>query len=405
MGFSFEDTMKIQTAQYGQIHVLTQCPLLDSTERLEFKTEVHEAYNSNEERFILREEPRQILAFNYVGMRKSMGDMFHMLYANLRKTWGIPLKQLKQNMPDVASDFIQMDSFINASDLRIGFALVQTSTADSFVEIIEIGRYLVTQQEIRDQETDEILQEEIIEYQDGFRLSEPLVAVNATITPVRICIIDGDANFNTGGFWASQQVRFLVLAEDGPVNIESLPEQYKGNDIYFERMLLDGDSLDMSLTQHQVLVDAEIGRFTQFTDWQKPRYLKPFKSVLKNKTEFIEYRKFLFRRMGQYRAFWLPLYEKHLNVLSNTNSSVTVDNAYIVESDRKHLAIKINGIWTAHEITAKTAISLSFTPAISGKIESICYLGLHRFAADQIEFSFLGKGIVQTTVPILELSA
>ena len=103
--------MKIQTTQYGEVHVLTQCPLLESTERLLFLTEVHEAYDSAEERFILRESPRQVLAFSYVGMQKAMGDMFHMLYANLRKTWGIPLKQLKQNMPDTDCTFIPSFSF------------------------------------------------------------------------------------------------------------------------------------------------------------------------------------------------------------------------------------------------------------------------------------------------------
>ena len=83
--------MKIQTSQFGEVHVLTNCPLLNSTERLEWMTEVHESFDGNEERYPLRDTPRQILSFNYVQMRKEMGDMFHMLSANLRKQWGIPL--------------------------------------------------------------------------------------------------------------------------------------------------------------------------------------------------------------------------------------------------------------------------------------------------------------------------
>ena len=46
--------MKIQT-KYGEVHVLTDCPLLDSTERLEFKTEVHESFDGSEERYIQRD--------------------------------------------------------------------------------------------------------------------------------------------------------------------------------------------------------------------------------------------------------------------------------------------------------------------------------------------------------------
>ena len=76
--------MKIQTA-YGEVHVLTNCPLLESTERLEFLTEMHESFDGSEERNALRDAPRQILSFKYVQMQKAMGDLFHMLYANLRK--------------------------------------------------------------------------------------------------------------------------------------------------------------------------------------------------------------------------------------------------------------------------------------------------------------------------------
>ena len=105
--------MKIQT-QYGEVHVLTNCPLLDSTERLEFKTEVHEAYGGSEDRYILRDAPRQVLSFNYVTMQKALGDMFHMLYANLRGQWGIPLPQFRQAIPDMAdSDYIPLATAAN----------------------------------------------------------------------------------------------------------------------------------------------------------------------------------------------------------------------------------------------------------------------------------------------------
>ena len=51
--------MKIQTSQFGEVHVLTNCPLLNSTERLEWMTEVHESFDGNEERYPLRDVPRR----------------------------------------------------------------------------------------------------------------------------------------------------------------------------------------------------------------------------------------------------------------------------------------------------------------------------------------------------------
>ena len=95
--------MKIQT-KYGEVHVLANCPLLDSTERIEWMTEVHESFDGTELRYPFRDAPRQVLSFNYVQMRKAMGDMFHMLYANLRKQWGIPLRQVKRSIPDMTDE-------------------------------------------------------------------------------------------------------------------------------------------------------------------------------------------------------------------------------------------------------------------------------------------------------------
>ena len=403
--------MKIQT-QYGEVHVLTNCPLLNSTERLEFKTEVHEAYDSSEDRYIQRDAPRQILSFNYVNMQKAMGDIFHMLYANLRNLWGIPLPQFRQFIPDLdESDYIPLSTAAYIADLRVGFALIESAAGFQVVEITAVGRYIITQEEIRDPETDEILQALETEYQDGFRLAQNVTVSNATIMPLRICIIDGDASISTGGFWSNSSVVFRVLAEDSPEHAGDIPEQYQGEDIYFKPLLLDGSALEMTLMQHQNIVDADVGGFQQFTHWKKPRYLKPFKSVLKGWDQYSEYRRFLFRRMGRYQAFWMPLYEKHLNILNTANitTSLSINTQYLLEADRKHITVKRkNGMWTAHEITAKTGGSLTVSPAInahSNDIQTICYLGLHRFDADQIEFQFLGAQIVQVTVPIVELSS
>ena len=62
--FFYEDKMKIQT-KYGEVNVLANCPLLDSTERLEWMTEVHESFDSTELRYPLRDAPRQVLSCSW----------------------------------------------------------------------------------------------------------------------------------------------------------------------------------------------------------------------------------------------------------------------------------------------------------------------------------------------------
>lgn len=404
--------MKIQTSQFGEVHVLTNCPLLNSTERLEWMTEVHESFDGNEERYPLRDTPRQILSFNYVQMRKEMGDMFHMLSANLRGQWGIPLKQVKRVIPDIADDdYIILDTESTIADLRVGFAFIESKEGGQVVEIIERGRYIIIQEEIRDPETDEIIQELETEYQDGFRLAANITVTNPVMMPLRICIIDGDASINAGGFWSNASMVFRVLAEDLPEHSGDIPAQYKGNDIYFKPLLLDGDSIEISMSQHQNVVDNSIGGFQSYTHHTKSKQSKPFKSLIRSWDEFQEFRRFLFRRGGRYRPFWLPLYERHLNILNagNISTSLSTNTKYLVEADRKHIAVKRkDGTWTAHEITAKTGGSLAISPSIDAHrndIQTICYMGLYRFDADQLEFQFLGAGISQVTIPILELES
>jgi len=401
--------MKIQTS-YGEVHVLTNCPLLESTERLEWMTEVHESFDGSEERYPLRDAPRQILNFKYTEMRKAMGDMFHMLYASLRKQWGIPLRQVKRVIPDIVDDdYIILDAADTIADLRVGFAFIESSEGAQVVEIVSRGRYIIIQEEIRDPETDEVIQELITEYQDGFRLAANVTVSNAVIMPLRICIIDGDASINAGGFWSNASIVFRVLAEDLPEHEGDVPEQYKGEDIYWKPLLLDGDSLEMTLTQHQNIVDGALGGFEQYTHHAKAKYLKPFKSLLKSWPEYNEYKRFLFRRSGRSRDFWMPLYERHLNILNtgNITTSLTTDTKYLVEAGRKHIAVKRkDGTWSAHEITGRTGGSLTISPAINthrSDIQIICYLGLHRLDADRIEFQFLGAGKSRITVPIVEI--
>lgn len=404
--------MKIQTEQYSEVHVLTNCPLLNSTERLEWMTEVHESFDGSEERYPLRDTPRQILSFNYVQMRKEMGDMFHMLSANLRGQWGIPLRQVKRVISDIVDDdYIILSTADTIADLRVGFAFIASSEGAQVVEITEIGRYIIVQEEIRDPETDEVIQPLITEYQDGFRLAANITATNAVIYPLRICIIDGDASINAGGFWSNAGMVFRVLAEDLPEHASDIPAQYKSNDIYFKPLLLDGDSIEITMSQHQNVVDNSIGGFQSFTHHAKAKQSKPFKSLIRSWDDFQEFRRFLFRRGGRYSPFWLPLYEQHLNILNagTITTSLSTNTKYLLEADRKHLAVKRkDGTWTAHEITAKTGGSLTVSPAINAhrdNIQTICYLGLHRFDADQIEFQFLGASISQVTIPILELES
>lgn len=395
--------------KYGEVYILTRCPILDSSETLEFKTEVHEAFDSTESRFALREHARQTLSFSYEQAYKEMGDIFHILYARMRSQFGIPLFHLKQDIVNIADDdFIPIDTTLLKSDFHVGYAIIYSNVAPIPVEIIQIGREVVTQEEIKNPDTGEIIQEEIKEHQDGFLLKNKVTVSNGKLTPLRICIINGDVSATIRGFWSRQNITFNVLAEDCPYIEPTYDQQYLGGDIYFNDMIAENGVIDGALYQQQNIVDGEVGGFQSFTQWKAPKYTRPLISKMKNKDDLLKYREFLFRRMGRLNAFWKPLFERHLNVLNSGGNWIDVNNDQVRKADRKHLAIKINGVWSAHAISSiveSANTRITFSPTISGKPQKVYYLGLHRLDSDSINFDFKGNNVSSSTVQMIEIQS
>lgn len=392
--FFCEQTMKITTS-FGELILLTNCPLLETKERLEFKTDVHLSYDgSSEERIPLRDHARQSFTMPYVVVYDQIAPLYNSLYAGLRSEFAIPQILEKETIPNILNkNFIEF----NTSN-KLGYmpekslALISSNEGNKVIEITEIGRY-----EVVDGETVFI---------DGYRLNQNITATNASITPIRRCIIDGDVGSQINGMMMKPTVNFRVI--DNPEYPNSPdPEQFKGDDLHFMPLLLDGDFLDITFTQLQSVVDGDTGLFAQYTPWLNPQIMKNLRVIIKSRQEFNDYKQWFFRRRGKLNQFWLPTYEQNLNLVSLAGSTLTVrDDNYVVS--RKHIAIKANDVWSAHEITyvgtSGTNRILSLNPAPPSNIQRISYLGLYRLNSDSVEFSFLGADIVEAVVPILELS-
>ena len=271
-------------------------------------------------------------------------------------------------------------------------ALISSNEGSKVIEITEIGRY-------------EVVEGETV-FIDGYRLNQNITATNASITPIRRCIIDGDVGSQINGMMMKPTVSFRVI--DNPEYSNSPdPDQFKEDDLYFVPLLLEGDFLDITFTQLQSVVDGDTGLFAQYTPWLNPQIMKNLRVIIKSRQEFNDYKQWFFRRRGKLNQFWLPTHEQNLNFVSQTGLTLTVrDDNYVVS--RNHIAIKANDVWSAHEITyvgtSGTNRILSLNPAPPSNIQRISYLGLYRLNSDSVEFSFLGADFVEAVVPILELS-
>ena len=372
--------------------LLTKCPLLETTERYEFKTDVHQSFDAtSEERIPLLDAARQSFNWAMVAFRNEVPEMFNNLYSWMRKEYLVPQPLESQLVGNLSDDFIETDTTnlgINAGTL----ILVQATGVLEVVEVTEIGRYEVI--------------EGVPTYIDGYRLNEAVTATNAQIQPLRKVIIAGNPTSQANGLMFKPALNLRVLdSVEYPMSAE--PQQYKGDDLYFTPLLLDGEFLDINFEQHQAIVDGEIGQFWQFTHWINPLINKNFRVIMRNRQEYIDYKKWFYRRRGRLNPFWLPSYQNNFNFISRSASSITVKNDNYL-SDRKNIAIKANGVWTAHSVTSTSVsgenIVMNLTPQPPTNIERVSYLGLYRLNSDAVEFYFKGADIVEATVPIVEIT-
>ena len=372
--------------------LLTKCPLLETTERYEFKTDVHQSFDaSSEERIPLLDAARQSFNWAMMAFRNEVPEMFNDLYSWMRKEYLVPQPLESQLVGNLSDDFIETDT----SNLGINVGTLIFVTAQgvsSVVEVTEIGRYEVI--------------EGVPTYIDGYRLNEAVTATNAQIQPLRKVIIAGNPTSQANGLMFKPTFNLRVLdSVEYPMSAE--PQQYKGDDLYFTPLLLDGDFLDINFEQHQAIVDGEIGQIWQFTHWINPLINKNFRVIMRNRQEYIYYKKWFYRRRGRLNSFWLPSYQNNFNLISRSSSSITVKNDNFL-SDRKNIAIKANGVWTAHSVTSTSVsgenIVMNLTPQPPTNIERVSYLGLYRLNSDAVEFYFKGADIVEATVPIVEIT-
>lgn len=374
--------MRINTTLFGGLNLLTHCPLVGAVETYDFLTAINESFNGIEERTPLRDKPKQQFSIDF----SNLSTDFIEQYVDIRRKWAVPFNQEIQYVGTASGDMIACD--VNASDFR----------ADSLA-LIKSGN------DIRIAEIEEVLE-------DGLKLYGAIDEIqDATITPLKVCVIDGDIQRNFKLTHVMNAVKFLVI--DVNEIVEEVPTQFKDKDIYFLEFREVGASFNSSISKQQDLIDYEIGLFSTRTRWNNARFMRDWNVVFKTRAELFKFKKFLFRRLGKYREFWLPTNERNLILKNTGNITTTVDVELINMNwrDRKNLAFKVNGEWLARTATTVSTVNGNTRFVLdqplnvnSSDVELISYLGLYRLNTDTIDIDFLGNGVAKSSLSLVELN-
>lgn len=379
------------TTSFGEFSILPYCAMIGMRENISFLTDVMEAFNSTEERIKLRVLPRQTLSYSYPMGRNRMAHAFNVEYGAIRKQWAIPMWAEWQLVGEVLADAVSITCDTVQFDLRSD-SLALLYTSDTIWQVVEIGSITPTEIEV----TNSLI------HQVGGRL-----------IPLRIGRIEGDILKAINNIFSLDQINYYV---DQAQDIEpETPEQYLGEDIYFNCPLLQGDAIQRAISQRNDLVDFDLGLIDSFAPWVNSRYSWPLRTVLMNPFNIREYRDFIYRRAGRYRRFWMPSFEKNIRLVSTGYITTTIlikNDGFMDDIVRNNIAIKkTDGTWSTNVVSSPTIIGENIQLTLSTSlgydaslIDRISYLGLYRLDSDNIELNWIKSRTIESNVNIVELT-
>ncbi len=366
-----------------------------ATEVLEWKTGVLTSNDGTEQRMRLRKKPRQSFDISYPIPYSELARAENLVYGWLTRRWAVGIWSEAQQVPTLIAGTQTIPIDTRFSDYRDGALVMiwesnrKSTTAD--VATVSNGNLL---------------------------LNRPLAEtfVNPWVSPVRLGRVVGNVDRRTSGYNGSLELMYEfndnVDLAPGPA-----PVQFLGHDVSFEEVLKNGMTLTDKLQARVDVVDyGSAAAASFFSPWKNTRIARPYRFLAQGLEEAWTLRKWLHRRAGRLRPFWIPTFENNLRVSQTgylTQSvEVYADDYREFASKRKHVGILLDdGTWLLRTITAATASGTStavvgFDEAINldaSRIRQISFLGLKRLDADRVELRWNSNRVLEVSVSMMEL--
>lgn len=363
------------------------------SETLEWLTSVITSVSGKEQRIRLRASPRQSFSATFPVPYSEMAKAYNLTQGWKFRTWALPVWSEAQFIAPLTAGAITIPCETLTSDLREG-SLVGIWDSEKVSEIVEIS--LVSPGSIT---LDVALSNSYI---------RPL------LVPVRSATVEGNITRKTSGSSAELGVNFMV--KDNITLTAETPQQYKNEDVYFTPFLLEGEYVQDSVISRDDVVDYNSGLRVKSTPWATAKQSRPFRIRAQTLTDTWDVRRFLHRRAGKLKPFWVPSFEDNVT-LDDTGlilSALKVRSELYTSmvSHRKDIAILLSsGSWLLRGITGAVdqpdgSVVFALDSALNIQattISKIMFLTLVRFDADRLELHWPGNAILDVTVPLLEI--
>lgn len=379
------------TADYSPA-ILPLWPRRPMAENIAWLTHVMISENAEEEREQMRLSPRHEYQIDAFVPRSEHQRTVNTLYGNRSRQWFVPVWSQAQNIGAIAAGSTSLAAETRYSEFRDS-SLLLIWQSPSHYQVAGIDRVSGDASIALSTLTEEF--------------------TDAWVMPCRLGYLDSDPSRAFNGRANSVEATFVI--EDNAQLEVAAPEQYLGEDIYFEPGLLDGERLAEQIRARIDLVDEDLGPVVYSSPWTHPRPARVFRMMAEGPEEAWALREWLHRRAGRLRAFWQPSFEVDLRVLSTgaltTTLSIASDAFMRFAGSRTHIAIETATGWLPREITMivqaseeEVLLTLDSSLAIdAADIKRACFLGLKRLDADRVEINWIGGPVCTAAVPTVEI--
>lgn len=363
------------------------------SETLEWKTNVLTANDGSEQRIRLRKKARQSVKGVYPVPPDHLAKAFNMAYGWLQRSWAVALWSETQYVGSVVAGATAIYCDTTKYDFRAN-GLLCIWQSNNHNEVVEIEAV----------------------FADNISLKRVLTSnyTTAFVMPVRIGVITGNILRNTNGY--SSNLKLEYIFKDNIELATSAPAQFLGYDIYFDETLMPSEVLEDRFIARMDVTDYSTGVVDYFPPWINNRRGRSVVFINEGPEEAWTFRKWLHRRAGRLRPYWLPTFENNLriNMEGNVASAIQchADDYRNLGNAHNHIAIQFqDGTWqprtiTGHSLENEDLINIALDSPLNVDatfIRMISFMGLHRLDTDTLDIDWIGNGINTCSARILEI--
>ena len=367
-----------------------------TSETLEWKTQVIKSYNNTEQRIRLRKHPRQSYNAQFHIPAGEMGRAQNLAYGWLSRRWAVPQWPVAQQSIGtfpIGSSVFNIDTTV--SDYRVGnlIALWSNERANATAEILSLTPTSI-----------------IIDKGTSVEL------VNPWVMPANIAQAKGSIKRRSNGYNGALTIEF-EFTNYKDLLVTDVPDQYKGNDIYYiPSLFAESGNINDEFNTRVDTVDYSLGVQKTYSPWRNAEIARPYRVVLQGLAEIWAFRKWLHRRAGKIKPFWTPTFENDLRISQSgtllTSLVVKADDYKLFGSARKHIAIKtVSGVYLPLEIVAVSdsigdTVSLTLDSALNieaDQVKEISFMGLKRLDNDRVELSWATNRTAECVIRMVEI--